>query len=368
MRLNRFLASAGLGSRRAVEALILEGSIRINGRVVESLATQVLPTDAVKVGRRLIAQEDKLTAVLHKPRGYVCTAKDNLGRETIFKLLPDGWPRLFHVGRLDKESEGLLLMTNDGDLANALAHPRYAVEKEYEVTLDREWVPALAAKLLRGVLIEGGKAKAERVVQEGPCFLRIVLTQGINRQVHKMLWRVGEYDVKRLKRVRLGAHGYQIRNYLITGLAYRPVRVNWFNALAKFELRSDNNFYLSPFVRYLAAIVSAHGYVEPVRRLELGLKYAYRTAHEESGLFEARTHTFFYLVSARFDISQTFDIGGEYRLLWQTEARDLLNGYSAEIGVALTKDVKVSGGYNFKAFVLLRRPCSTLVEESAQDH
>ena len=146
------------------------------------------------------------------------------------------------------------------------------------------------------------------------------------------------------------AHGYQIRNYLVTGLAYRPVRMNWFNALAKFELRSDNNFYLSPFVRYLAAIVSAHGYVEPVQRLELGLKYAYRTAHEVSGLFEARTHTFFYLVSARFDISQTFDIGGEYRLLWQTEARDLLNGYSAEVGVAITKDVKVSGGYNFKGY------------------
>lgn len=212
MRLNRFLASAGLGSRRSVEELILTEQVRINGKVVTDLATQVQPGDAVKVGRRLVHSELPLTAVLYKPRGYICSKSDEQGRKTIFDLLPHNWPRVFHVGRLDKESEGLLLVTNDGDLANALMHPRYKVEKEYEVTTAQPFDPKLIPKLLHGVSIEGGRAKAERAILEGPRYLRLVLTQGINRQIHKMLWRVGEYDVERLARVRIG-------NISIQGLA-----------------------------------------------------------------------------------------------------------------------------------------------------
>ena len=204
MRLNRFLASAGLGSRRSVEELILSGRVRINGRPVTELATQVQPGDAVKVGQRLIRSEESLTAVLYKPRGFLCTASDEQGRETIFDLLPNKWPRVFHVGRLDKESEGLLLLTNDGDLANGLMHPSFKVEKEYEVTIAQNFDPNHLPKLLAGVHIEGGRAKAERATLEGPRHLRLVLTQGINRQIHKMLWRVGEYDVEHLARVRIG--------------------------------------------------------------------------------------------------------------------------------------------------------------------
>jgi 23S rRNA pseudouridine2605 synthase len=204
MRINRFLASAGLGSRRAVEDLILQGRVTINGKPVTTLATQVQPGDAVKVGRRLIESNEGLTVVMNKPAGYVCSASDEQGRQTVFDLLPPDWPRLFHVGRLDKDSEGLLILTNEGDLANELMHPRYKVEKEYEVTLDRPWDPKLTPKLLKGVQVEGGRASVVHVGQEGPSFLRLVLVQGINRQIHKMLWRVGEYDVKRLKRVRIG--------------------------------------------------------------------------------------------------------------------------------------------------------------------
>jgi len=204
MRLNRFLASAGLGSRRSVEELILSGQVTVNGQPVTVLSTQVQPSDHVKVGRKLVHTERPLTAIIYKPRGYVCTASDELERKTIFDLLPREWPRVFHVGRLDKESAGLLLVTNDGDLANALTHPRYKVEKEYEVTLNRPFEPQLLGKLLTGLHVEGGRAKAERVTIEGPKELRIVLTQGINRQIHKMMWAVGEYDVKELVRVRIG--------------------------------------------------------------------------------------------------------------------------------------------------------------------
>jgi len=143
---------------------------------------------------------------------------------------------------------------------------------------------------------------------------------------------------------------YQTRHHLITGLAFRPVAVNWLNLVAKYELKQDNNHYLTPFDEYGASIVSAHAYLEPVRRIELGLKYAFRTAREYSPAFSARTHTHFYLASLRYDITDAFDLGGEYRLLWQTEARDLLNGYSLEAGYAFAKDLRLSGGYNFKGY------------------
>ena len=204
MRLNRFLASAGLSSRRGVEQLITEGRVRINGRVVTDLATKVEPSDAVKVGSRLVHSERPLHAVLMKPRGYVCSADDELGRETIFALLPPTWPRVFHVGRLDMESEGLLIVTNDGDLSLALTHPRHQVEKEYEVLLDKSFDAADRAKLLRGFSIMGGRGKFERiVVLDNPRHLNIILKHGIKRQIRLMFYEMG-YEVERLVRVRIG--------------------------------------------------------------------------------------------------------------------------------------------------------------------
>jgi 23S rRNA pseudouridine2605 synthase len=204
MRLNRFLASAGLGSRRGVEELITTGQVRVNGRVVTDLATQVGPDDAVKVGSRLLRAEQKITVLLNKPPGYVCTASDERDRKTIFQLLPPNWPRLYHVGRLDKDSEGLLLVTNDGELSLALTHPRYKIEKEYEVLIDKPFNPKDREKLLRGFHIIGGRAKAERVEMLAPTHLRLTLTQGIKRQIRLMLYELG-YEVERLARIRLGS-------------------------------------------------------------------------------------------------------------------------------------------------------------------
>ncbi|HEX8296879.1 MAG TPA: pseudouridine synthase [Chthoniobacteraceae bacterium] len=208
MRLNRFLASAGLGSRRSVEDLITSGQVKINGRVVTDLGTKVTPEDAVKVGSRLLHVQEPLTALLNKPRGYVCTAEDDRERRTIFDLLPSTWPRVFHVGRLDMESEGLLIVTNDGDLSLALTHPRYKVEKVYEVLIDKPFDPKGHEKLLKGFHIIGGRAKVERVEQLGPRHLRLTLLQGIKRQIRLMLYELG-YEVERLVRVQIG--GLKIR-------------------------------------------------------------------------------------------------------------------------------------------------------------
>ncbi len=205
MRLNRFLASAGLGSRRSVEQLILDGRVRINGRVITDLATQVGPKDAVKVGSKLIQKERPLYAVLNKPKGYVCTADDERGRRTIFELLPCDWPLVHHVGRLDMESEGLIFVTNDGDLTHQLTHPRHEVEKEYEVWLDRNFdAETHRGKLLRGFRIEPGFAKCERVEVMNARHLRLILRQGLKRQIRHMLYNVGGYEVERLVRVRFG--------------------------------------------------------------------------------------------------------------------------------------------------------------------
>ncbi len=203
MRLNRFLASAGLGSRRGVEELITSGQVRINGHVITDLATQVGPNDAVKVGSRLLRTEQKITVLLNKPAGYLCTARDERDRKTIFQLLPPNWPRVYHVGRLDKDSEGLLLVTNDGELSLSLTHPRYKIEKEYEVLIDKPFDPKDRDKLLRGFHIIGGRAKTEKVEILAPQHLRLVLTQGIKRQIRLMLYDLG-YEVERLARIRLG--------------------------------------------------------------------------------------------------------------------------------------------------------------------
>ena len=203
MRLNRFLASAGLGSRRGVEELITQGSVRVNGQVVTNLATTVLPTDSVKVGSRLIRAEQPVYAVLHKPPGYVCTAADEFDRRTIFELFPANWPRVHHVGRLDKESEGLIFVTNDGDLTHILTHPGHEVEKEYDVLIDKPFVPDDREKLLRGFRIEGGYAKCEAVEAIKANRLRLVLKQGIKRQIRMMLYKLG-YEVERLFRIRIG--------------------------------------------------------------------------------------------------------------------------------------------------------------------
>ena len=203
MRLNRFLAAAGIGSRRKCDELIATGRVTINGRVCTNFSTQPDERDHVKVDGKLVHLERTTTIALHKPAGFVSTRSDPNARDTIFDLLPPKFPRLFNVGRLDAQSEGLLLLTNDGDLAQQLTHPRFKIEKEYEVTLDRQWESVHAPKLLRGIFLEGQRAQMARIRSIGQTRLRVVLRQGINQQIRRMFFGVG-YEVKRLVRVRIG--------------------------------------------------------------------------------------------------------------------------------------------------------------------
>jgi 23S rRNA pseudouridine2605 synthase len=203
MRLNRLLAAAGLGSRRHCDELIAAGRVTINGNTCTDFSVEPNPRDHVKVNGKLVHVAPPLTIMLHKPAGFVSTRKDPRARDTIFDLLPAKFSRLFNIGRLDAQTEGLLLLTNDGDLAQRLTHPRYEIEKEYEVILDRPWDPGLTAKLLYGIFLDGQRARIAQFHSISPVHLRVVLAQGINRQIRRMFEAVG-YRVKRLVRIRIG--------------------------------------------------------------------------------------------------------------------------------------------------------------------
>src|SRR5712691_6402343 len=203
MRLNRYLAAAGVGSRRHCDELIAVGRVTINGKPCRNFSAQPGERDHVKIDGKLVHVERPLCIMLHKPAGFVSTKSDPHARDTIFDLLPAKFPRLFNVGRLDAQSEGLLLLTNDGALAQRLTHPRYKIDKEYEVTLDRPWDPALAPKLLHGIFLDGQRAQVAQLRSITPTKLRVILRQGINRQIRRMFEAAG-FKVKRLIRIRIG--------------------------------------------------------------------------------------------------------------------------------------------------------------------
>jgi 23S rRNA pseudouridine2605 synthase len=204
VRLNQYLARAGFGSRRACEALILEGAVTINGHRLTQLATQVGPDDHVIVHGKPVKLPLPIVAILHKPPGYICTSTESTRERTIYDLLPAAWPRVVYVGRLDKESEGLLVVTNDGHLAQRLTHPSHKLRKTYIVTLDREFDFAHAPKMKKGIALEEGMARMDDIFRIGPRTLKVVLTQGLKRQIREMFHRTG-YEVKRLVRVQIGA-------------------------------------------------------------------------------------------------------------------------------------------------------------------
>src|SRR2546427_1415453 len=206
IRLQKVLADRGVASRRAAEELMREGRVAVDGEIIREMGSKVPPDARIEVdGRAVAAPAPHRYVVLNKPRGIVSTARDERGRPTVVDML-GARERLYPVGRLDEDSEGLVLLTNDGAWAERVLHPRYGQEREYEVSIDGPVPAASVAALRRGIALEEGVARAARVsVAGGPrgWTVRMVLNTGWKRQVRRMCAAVG-IRVLRLRRVRLG--------------------------------------------------------------------------------------------------------------------------------------------------------------------
>ncbi len=203
MRLNRYLSQCGVASRRGAEEVILGGRVSINGHIIKELATQVEEGDNVVVDGSPVRTEKPVVLVLNKPKGYLCSRGDKQDRMTIYDLLPLKYQNLHHVGRLDKESEGLILLTNRGDLSHRIIHPSQGAEKEYEVVVDQPLNAEVMAKLVKGMMTEEGFARAERAWVDTGYRAHIVLKMGLKRQIRMMFYYLG-YEVERLTRIRIG--------------------------------------------------------------------------------------------------------------------------------------------------------------------
>lgn len=202
-RLQKVLARAGFGSRRTCEELIASGRVRVNGEVAELGRRVDVDVDQVRVDGALVGvRPGHVHLLLNKPTGVVTTADDPQGRPTVVSLVPDD-PRVFPVGRLDMDTEGLLLLTNDGDLAHRLTHPSFGVEKEYIAHVEGEPTRGAVRRLREGVELEDGMTAPAGANLLAPSILRITIHEGRNRQVRRMCEAIG-HPVKRLIRTRIG--------------------------------------------------------------------------------------------------------------------------------------------------------------------
>lgn len=207
IRLQKHLADCGIASRRKAEELIAEGKVRVNGRIA-SVGDKVDPKrDKVSVrGKNVVATNEKIYIMLHKPRGFVTTVKDELNRKCVMDLVKDAGSRLFPVGRLDKDSEGLLFLTNDGEFANKLTHPSSHVNKTYRVTVGGSVNDEKIDKLCTGIELDGRLTLPCDVFvierREDRTILNFIISEGRNRQIRRMCEAVG-LEVLRLKRTEI---------------------------------------------------------------------------------------------------------------------------------------------------------------------
>jgi len=205
IRLNKFLANAGIASRRKADELIARGVVKVNGRVVTELGTKIHPSDLVTVDGKPVSPYKHLTyIVLNKPKDYITTMRDEYGRKTVLDLVPLK-TRIYPVGRLDRNTTGVLLMTNDGELATRLMHPRYGVEREYIVGLDKPLASHHAEHIAKGVELDGEITGPAEVIisphdERQVC---IIVREGKNREVRRLFEHFG-YEVVKLHRRRYG--------------------------------------------------------------------------------------------------------------------------------------------------------------------
>ncbi|MBQ2529521.1 MAG: rRNA pseudouridine synthase [Treponema sp.] len=207
-RLQHYMALCGVASRRASEAIILEGRVTVNGETARELGTKVSASDRVLVdGKEIFMEETKRYVLLNKPAGYVCSLSDEKGRPVAADLLKDAYSeRLYNVGRLDMFSSGLILFTNDGDFARTLSHPSAELEKEYIVDSSVPLPRNLAEDFMKGVRVDGVFYRCRDAVELNSHRMRIVLIEGKNREIRKV-FESREIGIKRLMRVRIGNVG-----------------------------------------------------------------------------------------------------------------------------------------------------------------
>lgn len=209
IRLQKYMAEAGIASRRKSEELIAAGKVRVNGKIA-AIGDKVNPkTDKVTVsGKRVVKAKKQVYIMLNKPRGFITTMHDEMDRKCVAELIADVPERVYPVGRLDRESEGLLLLTNDGEFANALTHPSKHVPKTYRVTVRPDVTKEQLLAFENGIEIDGRMTLPAEVrvldKQEGRAVLEVVIYEGRNRQIRKMCEALG-LEVARLKRVKIGS-------------------------------------------------------------------------------------------------------------------------------------------------------------------
>ena len=210
IRLNKYLSDCGVASRRGADKLIESGAVAVNGEVVTQLGAKISETDEVRCGGKTVKKtprRDLIYVMLNKPRGYVTTVKDQFDRPAVLDLVKDINARLFPVGRLDYDTTGLLLLTNDGDLTYKLTHPKHNVEKIYTARIAGIPTPEEMNRFAKGVYIEGRRTAPAKIEllksDERHSIVRVTIKEGRNRQVKKMFNEIG-YNVTSLKRVSTG--------------------------------------------------------------------------------------------------------------------------------------------------------------------
>jgi 23S rRNA pseudouridine2605 synthase len=203
IRLNRYIASSGICSRRDADELISKGVVQVNGKVVTELGTQVQPDDTVKVNGKIIKNERKVYILLNKPKDTVTTTDDPQGRRTVLDLIGQVEARVFPVGRLDRNTTGVLLLTNDGELAGRLTHPRYNIRKIYEVETLQNVTDEMLDSLKKGIELEDGPMKVDAIAFLDPAskrFLQVEIHSGKNRVIRRMFEHLG-IEIVKLDRV-----------------------------------------------------------------------------------------------------------------------------------------------------------------------
>ncbi|MBB2480956.1 rRNA pseudouridine synthase [Bacillus sp. APMAM] len=206
-RLQKVIAQAGVASRRKAEGLIIEGKVKVNGKVVKELGTKVSPSDKIEVEGIPLEKEEKVYFLFYKPRGVISAVSDDKGRKVVTDFLPDIKERVYPIGRLDYDTSGLLLLTNDGEFANLLMHPRYEINKTYVAKVQGIPTKMALKQLEKGIRLEDGKTAPAKVKllsfdkKKQKSIMEITIHEGRNRQVRRMLEAIG-HPVQKLRRER----------------------------------------------------------------------------------------------------------------------------------------------------------------------